>query len=84
MLGSKIVKSRKFESRVGKMIRIFELGQTDIAFNKHRMDMVKLNLQTSVGYDAVLILKGGVLGFGEMTSHFIKKSLPTFLFKIRT
>ena len=47
-------------------------------------DMVKLNLQTSVGYDLVLILKGGVLSFGEMTSHFIKKSFSTFWFKIRT
>ena len=40
-LGSKIVKSRKFESRAGKMIRIFELGQTDIAFNKHRLGLGK-------------------------------------------
>ena len=46
-------------------------------------DMVKLNLQTSVGYDLVLNLKG-VLSFGEMTSHFIEKSFPTFWFKIRT
>ena len=47
-------------------------------------DIVKPKLQTSVGYDVVLILKGGVLSFGEMTSHFIEKSLPTFWFKIRT
>ena len=47
-------------------------------------DMVNLNLHTSVGYDLVLILKGGVLSFGEMTSHFIEKSLPTFWFKVRT
>ena len=46
--------------------------------------MVKLNLQTSLRYDVVLILKGGVLSFGEMTSHFKEKSLPTFWFKLRT
>ena len=38
-LGSKIKESRKFESRAGKLIRIFEQGRnkTDIALNKHRM-----------------------------------------------
>ena len=46
--------------------------------------MVKLNLQTSVGYDLVLNLKGGMLSFGEMTSHFIEKSFTTFWLKIRT
>ena len=47
-------------------------------------DMVKLNLQTSVSYDLVLNLKGGVLTFGETTSHFIEKSFLTFWFKMRT
>ena len=36
-----------------------------------------------VVYDVVLVLKGGVLSFGEMTSHLKEKSLPTFWFKIR-
>ena len=47
-------------------------------------DTVKLLLQTSVGYVLVIILKGGVLSFGELTSHFIEKSFPTFWFKKRT
>ena len=38
-LGSKLRERKKFESRGGKLIRIFDLGQKkiDIAFNKHRM-----------------------------------------------
>ena len=85
-LGSKLRERKKFESRAGKMIRIFDLGQkkSDIALINIVWDMVKLNPQTSVGYDLVLFLKGGVLSFGEMTSHFIEKSFPSFWFKIRT
>ena len=85
-LGSKLRKRKKFESRAGKLIRIFDLGQKKMILLLTNIvwDMVKLNLQASVGYDLVLILKGAVLSFGERTSHFIEKSFPTFWFKIRT
>ena len=85
-LGSKISKSRTFESRAGKLIRTFELGQKKVILLSANIvwDIVKLNLQTSVGFDVVLILKGGVLSLGEMTSHFEEMSLPLFWFKIRT
>ena len=85
-LGSKLRKRKKFESRAGKLIRIFDLGQKKMILLLANIvwDMVKLNLQASVGYDLVLILKGAVLSFGEKTSHFIEKSFPTFWFKIRT
>ena len=38
-LGSRLVESIKFESRAGKLIRIFDLGQkkSDIALYKHRV-----------------------------------------------
>ena len=48
-LGSKKLKTRKFESRASKLIRILELGQTDTALNKYRMG--KLNLKNSVDCD---------------------------------
>ena len=85
-LGSKLRERKKSESRAGKLKRIFDLGQKKVILLLTNIvrDMVKLNLQTSVGYDLVLILKGGVLSFGEMTSYFIEKSFPTFWFKIRT
>ena len=78
-LGSKIRERRKLESRAGKLIRIFEVGQKKVILLSTNIawDMVKLNLQTSVGYEVTLISKG-MLSFGEMTSHFIEKSLLTF------
>ena len=84
-LRSKLRERKKFESRAGKLIRIFDLGQKKVILLLTNIvwDMVKLNLQTSVGYDLVLILKRGVLSFGKMTSHFIEKSFPTFWFKLR-
>ena len=38
-LGSKLKERKKFESRAGKLIRIFDIGQkkSNIALNKHRM-----------------------------------------------
>ena len=38
-LGSKKVDNKKFESRAGKLVKIFELGQkkTDINLNKRQM-----------------------------------------------
>ena len=48
-LGSKKLKTRKFESSASKLIRILELGQTDTALNKYRMG--KLNLKNSVDCD---------------------------------
>ena len=74
-LGSRLGESIKFENRAGKLIRIFDLGQKKVIllFINTVWDMVKLNLQTSVGYDLVLFVKGGVLSLGEMTSHFLEK-----------
>ena len=79
--------NKKFESRAGKLVKIFELGQKKkliLLSTNVKWDVVKLNLQTSLGHDAVLILKGGVLSLGETTSHFIEKSFSTFWFKVRT
>ena len=80
----KLGENKKFEGRPGKLIRIFELGQKTSDLANIVWDMVKLNFHASVGYNVVLVLKGGVLCFGEMTSHFIENSLPPFWFKIRT
>ena len=57
-LGSKLRERKKFESRSGKLIRIFDLGRKTVILLLTNIvwDMVKLNLQTSVGYDLVLVL----------------------------
>ena len=57
-LGSKLKEVKKFESRAGKLIRIFDIGRKTVILLLTNIvwDMVKLNLQTSVGYDLVLVL----------------------------